>query len=556
MNIESTSVCKEKADSVRLLSFDDIPNQSKLFLDYQYGRGTAQKYYPSGEKAIREVAADVLANYKVDRNKLCDALRTDYEDKPENQYVRVNIERLRNKNCVAVIAGQQAGLFSGPLFTIYKALSAIKLARELTEQGIEAVPMFWIASEDHDLAEANRVSFPNAVTEIETVSVDVTRAVENNAVGAVELGSGVDIAIDEYFENIVSSEFSKETREVLERFYNSGGTFSSSFASYILHLFSKFGLILICPMGATLRELVSPIFVEAIEKSCEITEKLLARDADLAENGYHSQVFVSDDFFPFFYFDEAGQRNALRFDSKSKQIHSLHGHLAFSKEELIEIARKNPERLSPNVLMRSVVQDYLFPTVCYFGGSAEIAYFAQNEVIYRALDRPFTQFRHRASFTIVDPKSARNLRRYRLTLEDFFASDEELSGEVIDKFIASDTANTFNEVERTISEELDTLEEKLIKSDKTLANNLLNRKKKILWHLQTLKTKFHRAEVFKNDTLRNRLHYTRTMLYPRSGLQERTLNIVYFLNLYGENFIDWLYDATDSDAKDHQFFYL
>lgn len=556
MNCEQALAQRRENFKVETQSFDHIPNQSKLFLDFQLDADSIQTLYPSRNTDFEKLSQNVLANYKIDREVLCDILHEDHVGLNAQPKTLENIQKLRSDDCVAVIAGQQAGLFSGSMYTIYKALSAIKLANELTAQGIKAVPMFWIASEDHDFEEANKTFILNENGNIDVISNDVEGVQENTPVAFIKLGDQVQNAIDEYFQGLRQTEFSKDAKGLLEEIYQPSETYSSSFAKFILRLFGDCGLILVCPMNKGLRQLCSPIFEEAIEKHEEITTELLNRDSLLAERGYHSQVHVDEDFFPFFYLDENKKRNALRFDKEHDSIKSLYSEQTFKKQDLIEIARKSPHQLSPNVLMRSVVQDYLFPTVCYYGGSAEIAYFAQNEVVYSTLNRPVTKFRHRASFTIVDPKSKRTLDRYELGFADMFRGQEDLLAEIIEKFIADKTAKTFTEVEETINHQMQRLEEELVKSEPTLSENLKNRRKKIQWHIDTLRAKFHRAETFKNDVVRRRIEFTIASLYPKDALQERTMNVMYFFNLFGPNFINWLNHSIDLDEKEHQILYL
>ncbi len=552
MNSDLAATYKQKSLNLQKFAFDEIPHQSKLFIDFQNNSETIGKYYPSKNKDFKELSRHVLDNYKVDRETLCEILRGEHLELDASDATLANIEKLRGENCVAVIAGQQAGLFSGSMYTVYKALSAIKLAAELNTKGIEAVPLFWIASEDHDFDEANKTFVLSEKGNIETISNDAGIVEEITPVAFIGLGEHIKDTIKHYVSSLRVTEYTKETEELLEEFYRFDETYSSAFAKLILKLFGKFGLILVCPMNAGLRALCSPIFVEAIEKHEEMTSSLLRRDKQLATENYHSQVFVDEDFFPFFYLDRDNKRNALRFDKEHNIIRYLHADKTLTKDELLNIAKDTPEQLSPNVLMRSVVQDYLFPTICYYGGSAEIAYFAQNEVVYETLGRPVTHFRHRSSFTIIDPKSDRTMKRYDLKFGDIFRGKAEILADVIDKFVATETAQTFADVEELINGQLNRLDRELIKSEPTLSENLANRRRKILWHIGTLRNKFHRAETFKNEVLHNRIEHTLASLYPRDALQERTMNIAYFLNLFGPNFIEWIYQAIDLDEKEHQ----
>ncbi len=556
MDNNFASFSEKKMFQQKLLSFAEIPGQSNLFIDYQYNLSQVENFYPSKNKSFAEISAEVLENYKIDRNRLCDVLLEKNIEYEVGKKTLENINKLREKDCVAVIAGQQAGLFSGSMYTIYKALSAVKLAEELTSQGIKAVPLFWIASEDHDFDEANKTFVIDEEANLKTITNKPEAFEEHTPVAFIGLGESISETIDDYFDSLPHTEFTDEIKCFLTETYQDDESYSSAFAKLILKLFDKYGLILICPMNKGLRRLCTPLFKQAIEKHEVMTRELLKRNEQLEKKGYHTQVSVPEDFFPFFYIDKDNKRNALRFDAETRSVNSLYSDLSFNKAELLEIAENSPQQLSPNVLMRSVVQDFLFPTVCYFGGSAEIAYFAQNEVIYKILDRPVTHFRHRSSFTIIDPKSRRTFKKYDLRFKDVFNGEEDLMAKVIEKFIAGETAKTFADVEKTVNIQLDELDKMLKKSDPTLSDNLANRKKKILWHVETLRKKFHRAETFRNEVLHRRIEYATALLYPRNALQERTLNVFYFLNLFGENFIEWVYQAIDSDEKDHQILFL
>jgi len=212
--------------------------------------------------------------------------------------------------------------------------------------------------------------------------------------------------------------------------------------------------------------------------------------------------------------------------------------------------------LSPNALLRPVMQDYLLPTLVYFGGAAEIAYFAQNSAIYEILNRPATPIRHRASFTVVQRKHHRTLEKYELEFAELFAGKDEISARIVEKFISNKTAETFADVEEIINAQLHRLDKSLSEIESTLSENLANRRKKIIWHIAALRKKYHLAEIQKNEIVGRRLENLFVALLPNNALQERTLNVVTFLNLFGTNFIDWIYEAIETDEKGHRILYL
>ncbi len=569
MNQESAGHCLASGTlfSIESLPFANIPQQSKLFVEYQQNPRGLKKFYPSAPESHTEISRNigaVLENYKTDRNLLCDALQETNKSFGAGEKTFENIELLRESDCVAVVTGQQAGLFSGAVYTIYKALSAVKLAECLRGRGIKTVPVFWIAEEDHDFDEVKKTfvlsdkSEPSAVAgglkllKLENTPQNYT---ENLPVGFVNLDETIGETVDEFFKSVSHTEFSDELKAILKESYNSNETYSSSFAKFLTKVFAKYGLIIFSPLNEKLKKLSAPIFAEAVKKSDEIREKLLARNEELKAENYSAQVLVEEDFFPFFWIDESGKRRALK-KNKNGKIHAKETKREFDLAELVEIAEKSAENLSPNALMRPVVQDYLLPTVCYFGGGAEIAYFAQNSVIYETLQRYVTPILHRQSFTFVEKKHQRTLKKYDLNLTDLFEGVEKVLPQIVEKYLNKKTAETFAEAEEIINAQLNHLDQDLRQFDSTLAENLANRRRKILYHIGALRTKFHFAQLRKDEMINRRIESAFGALLPQKTLQERTLNVLTFLNAHGLYFIDWIYDAIDLDDKAHRVIYL
>lgn len=538
------------------ISFNEIPGSSRLFLDFQTDSSNIKKFYPEKQTRLAEFAAKVLVNCKSDRAALCDALEALNRSFNASEKTLENINLLRQKDSVAVVTGQQAGLFSGALYTIYKALSAVRLTEDLRAQGIKAVPVFWIAEEDHDFAEVKKTFALDKAGKLFAVENEPENYAENQPVGAVELDAKINETIDEFFQNLTHTEFTEKLKEFLAKTYRAGESYSKAFAKFIAQLFAGHGLIIFSPLEANLKKIAAPIFAEAVSKSEEIRAALLSRTKELEAENYHAQVLVEEDFFPFFLIDETGKRLALKKTEDNNFKAKGGAKKEFTLDELVELATNSPESLSPNALMRPIVQDFLLPTICYFGGAAEIAYFAQNAEIYRILNRPLTPIRHRASFTVIEAKHLRTLEKYDLNFKDLFAGEEQIFARIVEEFLANGAALEFAEVEEIINTQLNRLDRSLLKNEPTLSPNLTMRRRKIMYHIAALRKKFYRAEVLKDETARRRIETLFESILPHKALQERTLNVAYFLNLYGENFIKWLYQTIDADEKEHQILYL
>lgn len=545
-------------ERVETLSFDCIPHQSKLFLEYLKNPLSLRKFYPSVLRSHVDVPArvpEVLGNYKIDRNQLADALREMNERWRASAATLGNIEKLRQTDSVAVVTGQQAGIFTGAMYTIYKAISTIKAAACYRGRGINAVPVFWIATEDHDFAEIAETYVRNRTGCLSKISMSASPETAGLPVGEIVLDDSINESVDRLFAELPKSEFSDELENLIREAYQPGKTVGDAFALVMSKLFGEYGLVLFDPLDKNLKQLAAPLYLEAIEKSAEITEALIARNKELEASGFHAQILVEEFSFPLFWLDEEGKRHALRRTADGK-LHAKGAEKTFDIEELKEFARNAPQRLSPNATLRNVVQDYLLPTAVYFGGAAEIAYSAQTAEVFRVLNRPITPMLPRASVTVIESRIRRTLDKYNLSVSDFFCRPENLVPRIVEEFLNSDTARIFAEAEEIINTQLNRLDQRLSQTEPTLAEALAHRRPKILYHVSTLRRKFYNAELNKNETAKQQLDAAYSALYPHKGLQERKLNVTSVLARHGEYILRWLYDEINIDTPEHQIFYL
>ena len=560
MSVKSAEGCPANKSLFRVetLPFSEIPHQSKLFVKYQQNPAELAGYYGSSVSShtqISKLIPSVLENYKTDREALCDMLEKMNRSCGAGEKTLANIKLLRETDCVAVVSGQQAGLFTGPLYTIYKALSAVKLTECLRGRGIKAVPVFWIATEDHDFAEVSKAHVLGHKGELVQLKNEPQRCYENLPVGYVALDDSIKKTVEELFAQLPQTEFTDELRGLIEKSWKTGVDYGDAFATLLTEILGKYGLIMLCPLNENLKKLAAPLYVEAIKKSKEIVEALQSRSKELEKNGYHAQVFVAEDYFPLFWQAKDRTRHALK-QTPNGTYKVKDVEREFTLDELAELAAQQPQRFSPSVVLRSVVQDYLLPTVTYFGGAAEIAYFAQSAEVYRILKRPQTLILHRASFTLIEPKHAKTLDKYDLELKDLFVGIENVLPQIVEKYLNPETAKVFAEVEEKINLQLNRLDRSLSELEPTLAANLANRRRKILYHIANLRTKFQHAQIQKDAVVRRQIETAFNSLVAQKGLQERTLNVLTFINLYGLNLIDWVYDAIDLDDKGHRLIYL
>jgi bacillithiol biosynthesis cysteine-adding enzyme BshC len=551
------STPEEAGLRVERLGFEGVPHQSRLFLEYLRDPLALRRFYPEAVRFHHELAARhrrVLDAHATSRDALCDALGSMNESWGASAETLANVERLRGPDTVAVVTGQQVGLFTGPLYTLYKALSAVKLAACLTARGTDAVPVFWMATEDHDWDEVHSAEVIACDGRLAGVGVSAGLHAEGQPVGCVALDETVESAAARLFELLPASEFVPDLERLVRECYRPGRAFGEAFARLLAALTKAYGLVLLDPTDARLKRLAAPLYGEAARRAADIAAAIAERSRELEELGYHAQVHASPDAFPLFLLDD-GARRALTRDEDGRYRAKGTAH-AWTPEELAALAVEDPERFSPNVTLRAVVQDYLLPTIAYFGGAAEIAYFAQTAEAYRILGRPATPILHRASLTVVERRTGRTLERYGLKLEDFFGGLDAVAARVVEEHLGREVARAFSETDETVAAALDRLRESLRDFDPTLADALEAGRRKIEYQLEGLRTRFHRAQLGRDRAALRQLERAANSLYPEKSLQERHLNVTSLLARHGPYAIAWLHDAIDLGATEHQILYL
>lgn len=365
----------------------DLPHTTALFADLVYHPDRVSTFYPfisSDPDSYDKAAAEI--DFPADRRAaLVNALRGQNGNSP-------SLDLLAKPGTVAVVTGQQVGLFSGPAYTVYKALTAAKLARHLTARGIAAVPVFWLATEDHDFAEVNQAWVFDSQYQPVRLEAGASPG-QNQPVGQVILKS---LPMDALREALAGMPFAEEAVALVRESYQPGRTFGEAFSSLVRSLLSSYGLLHLDPMAPAIRELAAPAIRDAIEAAPDLTRELLQRNSELTAAGYHAQVHVAEQTSLFFLLE-----NGHRLTLQRKNGDYVAPGRKISSRELQDRA----VQISPNALLRPVIQDSILPTVAYVGGPAELAYLAQSQVIYKKILGRQPVALHRAGFTVLDAHS-------------------------------------------------------------------------------------------------------------------------------------------------------
>lgn len=540
----------------RTIKFSDIPRTSKLYKDFLYDFSTVSRFYqPEGLDiaALVPRAAKVTAQTFY-RDAVADVLADQNRKAGAGEATFANIERLRQSDSVVVITGQQAGLFTGPLYTIFKALTAIKLAEHLRTQGVNAVPMFWIAAEDHDFQEVNHTRLVNREGHLATITYTACSPKEGKPVGHVKLAEGISENIDQLIAALPESEFVPRLAEDFRDSYQAGTGFADAFGKMMMKLLGQFGVVLINPLDDRLKHVSGEIYSKAMTRGPEFADRLVTASAQLEAAGYHSQVYTSHEAVPLFMLDD-GRRTAM-VRREDGRFYLKNGEKSFAAEELLDTVRRCPNCFSPNVTLRPIVQDYLLPTVAYIGGPAEIAYFAQLRPNYSLLGRVEPVVLPRATFTLIEKRHAKTMNKYGIEFNDLFEGQESVLKKVVEGSLDNDTTRVFEETEKLFEEQLEKLRASLVSVDPTLGEALKGGREKVLYQLQNLRTRFIHNRSKRDETTQQQIERLFAVLYPNKGLQEREINFSYFLARYGYDLIDRLYEEVEVGNNDHKLVYL
>lgn len=536
------------------INFSDIPTHQNLFLDYIEEFENVERFYGKNFRAVDQylpLFQKLSEEERPHREKIYEIIKSQYNDPTSSKITLQNIELLRSKKTIVVATGQQLGIFGGPLYTIYKSITAIKLCNHLKEKfdGFNFVPVFWLEGDDHDYDEARNFSLLNNENQIFNLKYDDGQLDEVNrgAIGFLKFNQNIENVFTELNTGLRETEFKASLLELLKSFYQPEKTFLESFRELMIHLFDEFGLIVFNPTDSAVKRVLSPLFAKEITEFGDHTGLLVERSAEL-EEVYHAQVKVKP--INLFYIEE---NERLSIEPTETGEYRLKGkRKKFTQEELLKQLDVSPEKFSPNVLLRPICQDFLFPTAFYVGGRGEISYFAQVSPLYKIYDinEPFIY--PRSSATIVEKGVKTILDKNSLEYLDIFTEEEELIKKIV---LASSELNLealFQNTADEINSALNQINQLLPLIDKSLGDLSAKSKLRIEEILNSLKAKALEAEKRKYETTIRQVSKVRNVLFPNSNLQERELNWIYFANKYGVDIVKWIFNELAINKFEHQ----
>jgi len=506
------------------IPFGNLPGGTDLFLDYTSNWAKVRRFYshPYTLESILSFGRRRLEEGLPHRELLCRALAMQQHAWGGDTR---SVDKLAS-GAVAVVAGQQPGLFTGPMYTIFKAITAIKVAQVISERGLPAVPVFWIAAEDHDYEEIQWATVLDRNSELRRLQVDLQneQAVPD---GWLELKDDVRATVSNCLSSLPQSEFQPELAGILDWSYRPGLSPVDAFARMMVRLFGKSGLILADPLHPDLKTVAAPILKQIASRNEEIRRVVLARSREISEAGYHEQVKV---------------------DSGFTGLFAFHGRSRFPlKPDMVN----GTDRLSPNVLTRPFVQDSIFPTVAFIAGPSEIAYLAQAAAVYESFGKELTPIYPRIAATLIEPRVAKSLRKYGIAFTDVLQGKEFIKRKAVESLQGE---GLFASVKAGIGANLESLRPTLLGVDPTLAGALDTAKQKVMYQVEALETKLVNAETRRSDLIEKHLDLISHSIFPEKKLQERYLNVTSFVARYGIGLLKRIEDELALDPTQHQLF--
>lgn len=456
--------------------------------------------------------------------------------------------RLADASTVAVVTGQQAGVFGGPLYTLLKAITAIQLARKVSaKHGVAAIPVFWVESEDHDWDEVRTARVLDGDLHLRSVTLGHLDGAGERPVSTLTLDEGVNDTIAELEANLARTEFTEELLTRLRNHYRPGQRMGQAFAAWIDDLLGRHGLVVFEASDPAAKPLVADLFRRELEVPCHTACLATETGEKMRALGHTPQVEPAEDSVALFYLANGGRQSIKRREGGSYTI----GDTVHEADALRTEALEHPERFSPNVLLRPVVQDRLFPTICYVAGPSELAYQAQLGGIYEAFGVQVPLLYPRANATVLDSAALRFLDRSQLPLESLHTQGETALNKLLESQLPPTLEPGLEELVRELSSRIDVLKTVISEVDPTLAGAVDTTRDRMQESVKTLHSKIIHASKKKDETLRRQFTRTQALAFPGGEPQERIVDLPFFLNRYGQAVVDRLLEALPLDMALH-----
>jgi bacillithiol synthase len=528
--------------------------------DYAFDFAKVAPLY-AGDPSSRQAWTDTIARTRAmarPRAAVAGLLATQQARRGAPPAARAAAEQLVKGDTVAVVTGQQAGAFGGPLFTLLKAITAVQLARRTSrEQQAEVVPIFWVDAEDHDWEEVAQCTVLDPNFQPHTLTLPKPEGAGERAVASLLLDTRIGTSLDDLAHALGETEFSEWILSSLRAAYQPGVGMADAFARWLETLLGPHGLVVYDSSDPAAKPLVADLFARELGAAGRTAALAKAAGDALTERGHQPQVIPQPDSVALFML--GGGRNGGPNDAPDGSRRPIRrqgdqfvaGESTFTVDALTEQARTSPNSFSPNVLLRPLVQDTLFPTICYVAGPSELAYLGQLREVYASFGIPMPLMYPRATATLVDSATARFLSKYNVPLEEFQPQDESALNRLLESQLPQSVEQAITDAENALRRAMERVIDAMPAVDPTLAGAAKTTLSKMEHDLRALQNKMIQAAKRRDETLRRQFIRAQAQIFPLGHAQERTLGVVYFLNRYGPAVIDRLLSELPLELGQH-----
>lgn len=530
--------------------FENLPF-SKLFKAYTAQNPDLLQFFESSPFEEQQVTGHANSfKFSGDRRATAEALLFFNSNLKLSDAARSQIDRLADSSSLAVVTGQQSVVLGGPLFTVYKALTALILAKRYENLlNRPVIPVFWLADEDHDYEEVAALQVKNREG---LIGKRLAETEGSPRVSEIHIDSSIDAMKKTVRDALPDTDFSDDVWALINRAYREGEGLTSAFAVLLNDLFGKHGLVIAGSNSDKVKELVKPVLKDAVSKADEIHDALESQSARLEKSGYHRQVAVQPG--NLFRIDDEGNRIKLIRDGNIWRQPKPDGTFReFSSDDLIEEIDRNPNGYSPNVFLRPVLQDRLLPVLAYVGGPGEIAYYAQIKRLYPVFGQKMPVIAPRFSATILESGVSRVMDQLPFELHDYQTRIEDLISDFVDQADTPDVNAIFDDWKKELNEITEQFKPKIAEVDPTLEATAGKVGAGFNNELDKLKGKVFRSIKQQESVQIKRIERISNSLFPDGSLQERELAWIWLANKYGLSVFDELLTCwEEADPGYHQ----
>jgi bacillithiol biosynthesis cysteine-adding enzyme BshC len=528
-----------------------------LFSEYLYDFENVSSFFSwHPQKDLEKCLEKRLGNYQFRKEIPEILIRQNRNFKNSNKIIQT-IEKLKAANAVAIVSGQQVGLYGGPLYTIYKIITVLKLTEQLTRRypAWQFIPLFWQEVADSDYQEINHFYLINQANELVRLGLpdmpDDYRSIYRRTIPSeiTQLQEQLSrlFPANQYRDSVV-----KQAQEI----YSPGKYFQTAFAEWLQYLLADYGIPVISPTDKSLARLAQPIYESALKNWPDIQQQFLRGNQRLLQKGFHAQIQLDAEQTLLFYETDDGSRSRIDGQNRDYVIKSPQRHQKISAADLFKRLSEQPERFTPNVALRPLIQDWLLPTVMYVAGPAEISYAAQLKPLYENFRIVQPVFYPRARVSLIEAKIKKVISKFEIDLSELFELQSGWLPHQLQSQSDAQFKRLFENASTVIKEEMNKLQESLVKLEQILEANVQKTTANMLDSLDKLRQKTDHAYRRKTDIDFNQLSKVQINLFPQGYFQERKVNILQYIIRYGPEFMVKLYNSIDVNDENHQLIFL